>query len=72
MRNLRGSAMKTTAREFLSIKSEDEARQYAIDWQNWQAEQALSMTEVTEWQQFFETLGDKWHLTDEFKENGII
>lgn len=64
--------MDNTARVFSSIKDETQARNFAIDWQNWQATQAMSYTDVTEWQQFFTALAQKWHLTDEFKENGII
>lgn len=53
-------------------KTADEARQLAIDWQNWQSEQSLYMSEVADWQAFFEALAKKFNLTDEFKENAII
>jgi len=52
--------------------TKEEARQYAIDWQNWQSEQNLSYGELEEWNQFFVNLADKFDLVDEFKENGII
>lgn len=55
-----------------TFKTEDEARQFAIDWQIWQSEQSLYMSEVVEWQNYFEKLAKKFNLTDEFKENGII
>lgn len=55
-----------------AVKSADEARQLAIDWQAWASEQSLSYSELSEWQGFFETLAKKFDLTDEFKENGII
>ena len=55
-----------------NIKTEDEARQYAIDWQNWQAEQSLSYAEIAVWQSIFTDLADKFDLRDEFAENGII
>lgn len=55
-----------------TIKTEDEARQFAIDWQNWQAEQSMSYFEASNWQAYFEALGRKFNLTEEFKENGII
>lgn len=54
------------------ITTADEARQYAIDWQNWQSEQSLSWGELAEWQAIFETLATKFDLTEEFKENGIL
>lgn len=54
------------------IKSEEQARELAIDWQAWQSDQALSYSEVSEWQAYFEELANKFDLVDEFKENGII
>lgn len=54
------------------INTEDEARQYAIDWQNWQAEQSMSYGELAEWQDVFTRLGVRFNLTEEFQENGII
>jgi hypothetical protein len=55
-----------------TIKSEDQARQTAIDWQQWASEQSLSYSELADWSGFFRTLARKFNLTDEFKENGII
>lgn len=52
--------------------TKDEARQYAIDWQNWVSVQNLSYAEIAEWQAYFEMVGEKFDLTEEFKENGII
>ena len=49
-----------------------EARQYAIDWQNWVSEQNLSYAELTEWQDYFQKVAKKFDLVAEFKENGII
>lgn len=54
------------------IKTEEEARQQAIDWQNWASEQNLSYGEIAEWQGYFTTLADKFDLREEFEENGII
>lgn len=54
------------------IETQDQAREFAIDWQNWQAEQSLYMSELVEWTAFFEELAERFDLTDEFKENGII
>lgn len=55
-----------------TIKTKEEARQYAIDWQKWQASQKLSYGELHEWQCYFSRLGVKYGLMREFKENGII
>lgn len=62
-----------------SIKSADEARELAIDWQIWASEQnqigeeaTLYTSDLIEWQEFFEKLARRFKLTDEFKENGII
>jgi len=54
------------------IKTEQEARQYAIDWQNWASKQDLSFSELVQWNIVFEILADKYGLLEEFKENGII
>ncbi len=55
-----------------NVYTKEEARQYAIDWQNWQSEQALSYGELAEWQDIFQALAATFDLTDEFNENGII
>ena len=52
-------------------KTQDEARQYAIEWQQWQVGESLSYGELYTWQIHFKTLGIKFDLTEEFKENGI-
>lgn len=52
--------------------TQEEARRYAIEWQAWQAEQSLSYGELIEWQDYFIQLANRFDLTDEFKENGII
>ena len=54
------------------IKTKEEARQIAIDWQYKQSKQAMSYHELLQWQNYFEILAKKFNLTDEFKENGII
>jgi hypothetical protein len=54
------------------LKTADEARQYAIDWQQWQAEQSLSYMELAHWQEYWNTIACQFNLTEEFKENGII
>lgn len=62
-----------------TIKTEDQARELAIDWQGWAAEQnqigeepTLYTSDLVDWQNFFEKLAKKFNLTDEFKENGIL
>lgn len=57
----------------------DEARQYAIDWQHWASEQneigkgpTLYQSDLAEWQAIFTELGERFNLTEEYKENGII
>jgi hypothetical protein len=54
------------------IKTVDEAKQLAIDWQTWQSDKSLSYAELAEWQEYFRKLAVKFHLVREFKENGII
>ena len=54
------------------VKSADEAESLAIDWQHWQSEQSLSYGEVVYYQNYFEALGEKFNLTEVFKENAII
>ena len=53
-------------------KTEEEARKYAIDWQNWANEQSLSYEELAFWGDEFNKLAKKFNLEEEFKENGII
>lgn len=55
-----------------SITTEDEARQVAIDWQHWYGLKDHYMSELADWNDYFETLANKFDLTEEFKENGII
>lgn len=55
-----------------SAQSQDEARDYAIDWQHWQSEQNLSWGEIQEWTEIFTELATKFDLLEEFTENGII
>ena len=49
----------------------EEARDEAIEWQYWQAEQHLSWAEVVEWADYFYKLGKRYGLLREFRENGI-
>jgi hypothetical protein len=54
------------------LKTQDEAREYAIEWQQWVSEQNLSYMELAHWQEYWNTIGHQFNLLDEFNENGII
>jgi hypothetical protein len=54
------------------ITTQDEARDFAIEWQQWAGEQDLSYGELIEWLSVFEVLAKKFDLIEEFHENGII
>ena len=54
------------------VKSQEQARQLAIDWQRWQAEERLSWGELLDWYAYFTSLGEAWELTEKFNEEGII
>jgi hypothetical protein len=54
------------------VKIEEDAQDLAIGWQEWSSNQSLSYEEISEWQRYFEELGEKFNLTEEFRENGII
>jgi hypothetical protein len=53
-------------------KTKEEAREQAIEWQVWVAEQNLYYSELAEYADHFRTTGEKFDLVEEFKENGII
>jgi len=55
------------------VKTKEEARQYAIDWQSWMSKKGgIFTSELVEWNNIFWELARKYHLVREFKENGII
>lgn len=61
------------------IKTKDEARQFAMEWQQWVSEQnetgkepTLYQSDLVEWHGLFCKLAIMFGLVDEFKENGII
>lgn len=54
------------------ITTQDEARDYAIEWQQWSSDQNLSYGELGEWYDIFQELATRFDLEEEFKENGII
>lgn len=54
------------------VKTEEEARQIAINFQQWQSEQSLSYEELAYFGNYFQELANKFNLVEEFKENAII
>jgi hypothetical protein len=54
------------------IESAEEARDIAIEWQHWASEQSMSWGELADWQGYFVELAERFGLTEEFTENGII
>lgn len=55
-----------------AIKNRQDAKDFAIEWQNWQSTQALSYGDLFYWQSILTNIGKKFGLISEFKENGII
>lgn len=55
-----------------AVKTKEEARQIAIDWQSWQSRRTMSYADMLRWSEYFRALGKKFGLITEFKENGII
>ena len=64
--------LKMKLKEINEIKSQEEARQIAIEFQEWSSNQDLSYSELNDYSDYFEILGNRFNLIDEFKENGII
>lgn len=58
--------------DLATIETREQARDYAINWQHWFSERDSYMSEVADWGSAFEALAEKFDLTDEFRENGII
>lgn len=54
------------------IKTQDQARQYAIEWQQEASDRSLSIGELAEKQAEMRELAEKFDLVEEFEENGII
>ena len=54
------------------IRTREQARDAAQEWQQWASGQNLSYGELFEYQNYFRKLGKKFGLMREFKENGII
>lgn len=58
-------------KEMRAIKTKEEARQYATEWQLNTSED-LSYEELAQAQSDFVKLAERFELEDEFAENGII
>lgn len=54
------------------IKSKAEAIEIATNFQSWASEKNLSYGELADYSNYFETIGRKFNLIREFKENGIF
>ena len=54
------------------IKTKGEARQCAIDYQQWASEQNLSYNDINIATSYFIKIGKRFGLIREFRENGII
>lgn len=66
--------MKTSGEEMKvpQIFTEEQAREFAIEWQAWAAEQSLSYEELATWAEVFQRLGNAFNLTEEFYKEGIL
>lgn len=54
------------------LKTADDAREHAQEWQAWTANNAMSYMELADWEDYFREIAKKFDLTDEFKENGVL
>ena len=52
-------------------KRQGELRDEAIDWQNDFGNHNYYWSEIADWQYYFETMGRRYGLLTEFRENGI-
>jgi len=54
------------------IKTQQQAQNQAIEFQNFFSENSLSYGEIAKFNSYFKTIAKKFNLEEEFKENGII
>lgn len=59
-------------KQIKGIKTKDQARSFAVNWQNWQSKQIFTWYDNITWQYEMKKIGRKFGLIREFKENGII
>ena len=55
-----------------NVKSKGEARDIAIEWQQWFRGEKMFMSDFVRWQDAFDRVAKKYRLVREFKENGIV
>jgi peptidyl-tRNA hydrolase len=65
-------ALKTYINYMKTITTKDEARQYAIDWQQKTSKKSISQNELAEDMAILEDLAKEFDLVEEFTDNGII
>ena len=65
-----GTDTMKTKKTYQQLKAE--AREKAIDWQSTWYDTNYSYGELAAWQEFFERLGRRFGLLQEFRENAII
>lgn len=58
--------------EMRNCSTPEHARELAIHWQQWQAEQSMSYGEVMDWYGYIWSMAVRNGLRKEFKENGIL
>lgn len=63
---------KMVLKDITLVNTPEEATQIAIDYQLKISNKSMYMSEVVEYSNYFEELGKKFNLTEEFKENCII
>ena len=64
--------MKDWSNKLKKVKTKDDARQLAIDFQHWSSDQSLSYGELYYYLDDLHIIGKKFGLIKEFKENGIL
>ena len=56
-----------------AVKSAEQGRDIAIQWQQWAGDTDMSYGELAAWNDWFRELADKYpELLEEFEENGIL
>jgi len=63
---------KKPSSKISQVKTKDQARQVAMDFQEWASNQNLSYGELAQYQSDLHKLAKRFGLVKEFKENAII
>ncbi len=61
-----------TLKPVAEVQTADDARDIAVEWQSWQSERSVSWSDLVHYSDHFQKLAEKFNLTEEFLENGII